>query len=85
MRLSVYLRERVYTCVRAHGSVWVRSCRFEVLNVISQGTSQSRMPVVHPVLIRPSVPSSTVSPLLPCFRGHSKKGERAPVYRKIPG
>ena len=85
MCLSVYLCERVYTCVHALGSVWVRSCRFEVLDVISQGMSQSGMPVVHPVLIRSSVPSSTVSRLLPCFGGDSKKGERVPVSRKIPG
>lgn len=74
--LSVYLRERVHMCVRAHRSVWARSCRFEVLNVISLGKSQSGMPGVHATLIWPSIPSSTVRCLLPCFGGDSKKGKR---------
>lgn len=34
---SVYLCERVHPCVRAHRSVQAPSCRFEVLNVMSQG------------------------------------------------
>ena len=41
MRLSVYLCEWVHTCVRAHRSVWARSCRLEVLSVISQGNPKA--------------------------------------------